>query len=85
MCSHIQLSTRLECTAQVASVIQPYFVLILTVVLKITGQKPYRKSELQSGPRSEYGWGRSSRSTDNGRPVDRRPNFCVDQLYSHRS
>ena len=37
VCSHIQLSTRLECTAQVASVIQPYIVLILTIVLKITG------------------------------------------------
>ena len=33
----------------------------------------------------EYGWGKSSRSTDLGRPVDRRPNFCVDLLYSHRS
>ena len=34
---HNQLSTRLACTAQVASVIQPYIVLILTEVLHITG------------------------------------------------
>ena len=53
--------------------------------VKDNGLEAYGKSELQSGPRSEYGWGRSSRSTDIGRPVDRRPNFCVDQLYSHRS
>ena len=37
VCSHNQLSTRLECTAQVASVIQPYIVLILSEVLKIRG------------------------------------------------
>ena len=39
MCSHNQLSTRLACTAQVASVIQPYIVLILTEVLHIMGKK----------------------------------------------
>ena len=37
MCSHNQLSTRLACTAQEASVIQTYIVLILTEVLNITG------------------------------------------------
>ena len=37
MCSHNQLSTRFVCTAQVASVIQPYIVLILIEVLDITG------------------------------------------------
>ena len=36
VCSHNQLSTRLTCTAQVASVIQPYIALILTEVLNIT-------------------------------------------------
>ena len=43
MCSHNQLSTRLECTAQVASVIQPYIVLILTEVLKDNGLEALRK------------------------------------------
>ena len=37
MCSHKQLSTKLACTAQRASVIQPYIVLILIEVLDITG------------------------------------------------
>ena len=36
MCSHNQLSTRLACTAQVASVIQRYIDLILIEVLDIT-------------------------------------------------
>ena len=36
MCSHNQLSTRLACTAQVASVIQPYIVIILNEVLHIS-------------------------------------------------
>ena len=49
MCSHNQLSTRLACTAQVESVIQPYIVLVLIEVLDITGLKPCRKSELESG------------------------------------
>ena len=35
MCSHNQLCTRLVCTAKVASVIQPYIVLILSEVLDI--------------------------------------------------
>ena len=33
MCSHNQPSTRLSCISKVASVIQPYIVLILTEVL----------------------------------------------------
>ena len=37
VCSHNQRSTSLACTAQVASVIQPYIVLILIEVLDITG------------------------------------------------
>ena len=37
VCSHNQLSMKLACTAQVASVIQPYIVLILIKVLDITG------------------------------------------------
>ena len=57
MCSHNQLSTRLACIAQVASVIQPYIVLILL-------------GQLNPGL---------------PRPVDRRPNFCVDLFNIHRS
>ena len=69
VCSCNQLSTKLSCTAQVAGVIQLYIVLLLIEVLDITGQKPCRKSELESGLNREYGWGNSTRSTETGRPA----------------
>ena len=82
MCSHIQLSTRLECTAQVASVIQPYIVLILTVVLKITARSP-TESRNYNPDRDQSTVGADHPGLPTS--VDRRPNFFVDLLYSHRS